>query len=477
MATLTTRNLATDENQGFKVKQKPQVEVKRAALKEVGNKVVQPKGKGAPNLIKAPEKKQETFPTTNFPVVKQTANKQPSIQVKQTKACLLRAQHSRLSICKVPEKKTLPAAERAPKEGPAPGLKQDRVLKNSQQTSNTGDFGQSFRPQDSKDGPFKCKESQPVTKVSEKETLKEETKTDANSRHATLSAFSSTLLDSSCIVDIDKDDENDPIMLGMYAKDMYKYLREMEVKFPISPQYLKNSKLTGKMRATLIDWLVEVQRDFEMNSETLFLTVAIIDRYLEKNPGTGRNQLQLVGTTAMFIACKYEEMMIPDITELVYVSANAYSKQEILKMELNMVKSLDCSFGRPLPIHFLRRYSKADKVAALTHVMAKYVMEMGILEYELCHIVPSLLAAAALYISLWLSERKSRWSINLVKYSGYTLNDILPVVKRLSMILVTASDSKFQAIRKKYAHPRNLQVSALPVLENLPELIKSLGKL
>ncbi|KAK7872226.1 hypothetical protein R5R35_012084 [Gryllus longicercus] len=469
MATLTTRNLATDENQGFKVKQEPQVEVKRAALKEVGNIVVQPKGKGEPNLFKTPEKKQLTFPTTNFPVVKQTANKQPSIKVKQTRSCFLRAQHIKLSICKVPERKTLPAAERAPK-GPAPGLKQDRVLKNTQQTSNTGYFGQSFRPQDSKDG---SKDS----KVSEKENLKEQTKTDANSRHATLSAFSRTLLDSSCIVDIDKDDVNDPIMLGMYAKDVYKYLREMEMKFPISPQYLKFSKLTGKMRATIIDWLVEVHRDSEMVSDTLFLTVAIIDRYLEKNPGTNKNKLQLVGTTAMFIACKYEEIMIPDIDELVYVSANAYSKREILQMELNMVKSLDCSFGRPLPIHFLRRYSKADKVAAVTHVMAKYVMEMGILEYELCHIVPSLLAAAALYISLWLSEGKSRWSNNLVEYSGYTLNDILPVVKRLSMVLVTASDTKFQAIRKKYAHPKNFQVSAWAVLEKLPELIKSLGKL
>jgi hypothetical protein len=35
------------------------------------------------------------------------------------------------------------------------------------------------------------------------------------------------------------------------------------------------------MRATLIDWLVEVQRQFTLVLETFHLTVGIIDRYLQ----------------------------------------------------------------------------------------------------------------------------------------------------------------------------------------------------
>jgi hypothetical protein len=35
------------------------------------------------------------------------------------------------------------------------------------------------------------------------------------------------------------------------------------------------------MRAVLVDWLVEVHEQFHLISETLYLTVAIIDRYLQ----------------------------------------------------------------------------------------------------------------------------------------------------------------------------------------------------
>ena len=59
------------------------------------------------------------------------------------------------------------------------------------------------------------------------------------------------------------------------------------------------------MRAILVDWLVEVHMKFRLVPETLYLCVNIIDRYLEKE-FVERTKLQLVGITALLIACKYE---------------------------------------------------------------------------------------------------------------------------------------------------------------------------
>lgn len=46
---------------------------------------------------------------------------------------------------------------------------------------------------------------------------------------------------------------------------------------------MKNqTDINEKMRAILIDWLIEVHLKFKLLPETLFLTVNLIDRFLEK---------------------------------------------------------------------------------------------------------------------------------------------------------------------------------------------------
>ena len=71
---------------------------------------------------------------------------------------------------------------------------------------------------------------------------------------------------------------------------------------------------------------------FKLSEETLFIAVNIIDRYLEKVQ-ISRTRLQLVGITALFIACKYEEVYsVPHLNDLVYVCDKAYTKVNILNI-------------------------------------------------------------------------------------------------------------------------------------------------
>ena len=62
--------------------------------------------------------------------------------------------------------------------------------------------------------------------------------------------------------------------------------------------------------------------------ESLFLTVNLIDRYLEKMQVT-KDSLQLVGVSAMLIACKYEEIWPPLIKDYIHISDNVYTKEQI----------------------------------------------------------------------------------------------------------------------------------------------------
>jgi hypothetical protein len=60
------------------------------------------------------------------------------------------------------------------------------------------------------------------------------------------------------------------------------------------------------MRTVLFDWIVEIHLKFKMFPQTLFIVAAILDRYLSKT-AVSKDQLQLVGASALFIAAKYEE--------------------------------------------------------------------------------------------------------------------------------------------------------------------------
>lgn len=67
----------------------------------------------------------------------------------------------------------------------------------------------------------------------------------------------------------------------------------------------RQTSLTTNMRAILVDWLVEVQENFELNHETLYLAVKLVDSYLNKVV-IKKEMLQLIGASSLFISCKFD---------------------------------------------------------------------------------------------------------------------------------------------------------------------------
>jgi len=102
-------------------------------------------------------------------------------------------------------------------------------------------------------------------------------------------------------------------LFSCVQKNLISFLSTVQVKYSIPNDYMsKQVDVNEKMRTILIDWLLEVHLKFKLLPETLFLSVSIIDRFLTLKC-VAREQLQLVGVTAMFIACKYEEIYPPEV--------------------------------------------------------------------------------------------------------------------------------------------------------------------
>ncbi|KAG7283722.1 hypothetical protein CRUP_034346, partial [Coryphaenoides rupestris] len=276
-------------------------------------------------------------------------------------------------------------------------------------------------------------------------------------------AFSDALL---TVEDIDEQDGDMPQLCSEYVKDIYAYLSALEEQQSVRPKYLQGYEINERMRALLIDWLIQVHARFQLLQETLYLTVAVLDRFLQVQP-VSRRKLQLAGVTAMLVASKYEEMYSPEVADFAYITDNAFTKAQILQMEQLILKSLKFNLGRPLPLHFLRRASKAANSNVEKHTLAKYLMELTLVDYDMVHYRPSEIAAASLCLAQLLLE-DIPWSPTQHHYASYDENHLKPIMQHLAKNVVTVNEgkTKFLAVKNKYSSSKLMKISLIPQLKS-----------
>ncbi|KAJ0116143.1 hypothetical protein J7T55_005089 [Diaporthe amygdali] len=252
--------------------------------------------------------------------------------------------------------------------------------------------------------------------------------------------------------DIDEE-EWDVSMVAEYGEEIFQYMRELELKMLPNPHYMTEvqAEIQWSMRSVLMDWLVQVHNRFSLLPETLFLTVNYIDRFLS-NKMVSLGKLQLVGATAIFVAAKYEEINCPSVQEIVFMVDGGYTVDEILKAERFMLSMLQFELGWPGPMSFLRRISKADDYDLETRTLAKYFLEVTIMDERFIGCTPSYLAAGAHCLAR-LMLKKGDWSLGHIHYSGYTWIQLKPLVAML-LECCRSPQKHHTAVYEKYADRR-----------------------
>jgi len=282
------------------------------------------------------------------------------------------------------------------------------------------------------------------------------------------------------VKDIDAEDHENPQLCSEYALETYAYLKQLEKRGAVRSNYLTGCPTNEKMRSVLIDWLVEVQIQFKLLQETLFLTVNTIDRFMAvEGKSIPRSNLQLVGVSAMFLISKIEEIYAPSISDFVYITDNAYTESEIRKMELRIIRALNFDLCQPISLNFLRRYSKAGEVDVQQHSLAKFSLEVCLMDCGLVAVPGSLLASASLCLSLLLLDGANTldnvWTDTLAFYSGYSRAAVLELVPKIASNLVSLMKSnKLMAVKNKYKSSKFLKVAELGELKGarIAELCK-----
>ncbi|TYH72806.1 hypothetical protein ES332_D05G280900v1 [Gossypium tomentosum] len=257
--------------------------------------------------------------------------------------------------------------------------------------------------------------------------------------------------DDDPLVDIDNCDKTNPLAVVEYIDDLYQFYKKAECTGCVPPNYMEQQyDINQRMRGILIDWLVEVHYKFELMEETLYLTINLIDRFLAVKQ-IARKKLQLVGVTAMLLACKYEEVSVPVIEDLVLISDKAYSRQEVLDMEKLMINTLQFNLSVPTPYVFMRRFLKAAQSNKKLELLSFFMIELCLVEYEMLRFPPSLLAAAAIFTAQCSLSGCKYWSKTSEWYTTYSEEQLMECSRMMVRFHQKAGTGKLTGVQRKYS--------------------------
>ena len=253
-----------------------------------------------------------------------------------------------------------------------------------------------------------------------------------------------------------------PQNVDEYFDDICEELSKYEEKYLVDPNYMTNQRdINARMRAILIDWLIDVHLKYKLVPQTMYIAVNLIDRYLEKND-TNRKKLQLVGVTAMFIACKYEEIYPPDLKDFVYITDGAYVKSDVLSMEIKMLESLNFDVTFPTQWTLFETYKRKLDLDEKTFKLAWFLMELCLINYKSLKYKMSQIAASAILIACKTRKiYKNDWFCNKI---GINEKDLEECCKEIYEFNVYNSTHNLKAIRKKFSSFKFNEVAKMKLI-------------
>lgn len=145
-------------------------------------------------------------------------------------------------------------------------------------------------------------------------------------------------------------------------KKVWSLLCEKDEKYKRDPHiFQRQQRINPKMRAMLLDWIMDVCADKHLHRETFHLCVDYVDRYLglggkvdykhQISPGN----LQLIGSTALVIAAKIEEIYPPKVAEIADFT-DGCEDHDIRDMEEIMLQRLEWNCYPITAVHWLALY-------------------------------------------------------------------------------------------------------------------------
>ncbi|CAN4100711.1 unnamed protein product [Withania somnifera] len=270
------------------------------------------------------------------------------------------------------------------------------------------------------------------------------------------------------IVDIDAADVDNELAAVEYVEDIYKFYKLTEEGSRPCDYMDSQPEVSARVRAIVVDWLIEAHKRFELRPESLYLTVNIMDRFLSEET-VPRRELQLLCISSMLIASKYEEIWAPEVNDFLIITDNAYARDQILLMEKAILGKLEWYLTVPTPYVFLVRYIKAAVPSDQEmENMTFFLAELALMNYTtVISYCPSKLAASAVYVARCTLKKSPQWTDTLKHHTGYSEDQLMESAKQLVSFHSGAAENKLNAVYRKFSSPDRGFVALLPPARDL----------
>uniref|UniRef100_A0A8C2JX09 Cyclin N-terminal domain containing 2 n=2 Tax=Cyprinus carpio TaxID=7962 RepID=A0A8C2JX09_CYPCA len=228
-------------------------------------------------------------------------------------------------------------------------------------------------------------------------------------------------------------------------------------------------------RAILVDWIIQVHEVFQFSEETLYLAVHLLNRALRLIK-VSISGLQLLGVVCLFLAAKKEECLLPEVSELCYLMENAYSKKQLLRMERRVLTGLKFDLYHCPPLHFLLISASIARCSDKVVWMARYLLELSLLEGQCVVYLAAQLAGAALRLARSILQEapspdgEMAWCIASSIHIGSEAA-LLSIMQMMAMAAARAHTRETRATFIKYSTIQTLHVSMHPALKAAPGLL------
>ncbi|XP_057695150.1 cyclin N-terminal domain-containing protein 2 isoform X3 [Corythoichthys intestinalis] len=244
-------------------------------------------------------------------------------------------------------------------------------------------------------------------------------------------------------------------------------------------QTLPNTEMTRHFsdvtRAVLVDWLIQVHEMLHFQEETLYLAIHLLNRSLRLVKVTTAN-LQLLGIVCLFLAAKKEECLLPEVSGLCYLMDHAYTKHQLLRMERKVLTGLKFNLSYCPPLHFLLLLSSIARCSAQMVWMARYLLELSLLEGRCVAFLPLQLAGAALCLARHVlkepqtPEGEAAWCLASGIHTG-SETVLLRIIQILAGAAARAQTRETSPTFIKFSSRETMHVSRHPGLNNVSTLM------